>query len=517
IVDRVASGSVSQYAFSRTMEALGDLDGDGAADFAIGDPLALGGGLVRVFSGQSRNLLYSILPIVGGYDCFGACISMIGDLDGDGINDVLVGAPQIGPANQSGTGYIGVYSGVNGSLLFTDSGYSAGDYFGWCVSPIGDIDQDGVAEFAVGAPEIFHLPNPQGYVQIYSGDQLTVIATLPGQVNDRNFGQSIIRLDDYDADGIDDLLIGSPGSASGSGALHAFSGASLTLTQSLYGGQMLGLFGKMMARVGDVNGDGIGDFAVSSPGYSIPGGVFTHEGRVQVFAGDDLSILHSFQGTQLGMRLGEGLSGLGDVDGDLVPDFLMGSQRQGITHAGESIVRSGSTGNILFSWRGDQEVSNLNASVAGAGDINGDGFADFMIRTEDAVLMCSIMGARKYDTSLGGNQVLDLRWRRPPMGPLSAGAIEFDGAQPGSGCAALIGVNPARFSAGGFEILVDVTPGSYFFHTFGYPMTGVFTFPIDLKTPALSGSSLYLQTFAFHTGMPSGLAISNGLELRFKN
>lgn len=132
--------------YGSSLASLGDLDGDGYPDFAVG--AWSGRGAVHVYSGVSGALLMSLMG-AGPEDSFGTRVEGIGDVSGDGWPDFVVGAPR--PLNQSG-GSAYVYSGRDGVLLCEIGGGSAGDYLGMSLARIGDLDGDGRSEFEIGAP-----------------------------------------------------------------------------------------------------------------------------------------------------------------------------------------------------------------------------------------------------------------------------------------------------------------------------------------------------------------------------
>ncbi len=162
----VIRGSAEGGAFGYAVTDVGDLDGDGLAEIAVSAPWE-GPGRVYLFLSSTlrdedgnlfgvRTTADASLTITGEAegDLFGFSIASAGDIDGDGYDDLIVGAPghDAGAANNISLGKVYLYSGFDGSLLGSITGGSAGDALGSSVSAAGDIDSDGLADIMIGAP-----------------------------------------------------------------------------------------------------------------------------------------------------------------------------------------------------------------------------------------------------------------------------------------------------------------------------------------------------------------------------
>lgn len=196
----IKSGTGINDGFGASLAGVGDVNLDGFPDFAAGAPF---GNYVRVFSGRSGSLLYQI----SGTGLFSTSLASSGDYDGDGRNDILVGAP-----SDTAGGSISIYSGATGLLAGKRFGAGSGENYGAAVAFIGDLNQDGMAEFAVGAP-LHDAPgiNNAGSVSIHRGGTAAPITYVAGDGVNFRIGTALSRAGDINQDNLPDLLILSPG------------------------------------------------------------------------------------------------------------------------------------------------------------------------------------------------------------------------------------------------------------------------------------------------------------------
>jgi len=186
-------------------------------------------GSAYVYSGLDGSILYQWEGAAGG-DSFGKSVSGAGDVNGDGFADLIVGANGEDPAGflKSGSAY--VYSGVDGSILYQWAGEVPGDQFGYAVSGAGDVNGDGIADLIVGA--LNADPGGRagaGSVYVYSGADGSVLFRFNGERQQEQFGISVAGAGDVNGDGFDDLVLGTrppnrSGPGPGAGAAYVRSG-----------------------------------------------------------------------------------------------------------------------------------------------------------------------------------------------------------------------------------------------------------------------------------------------------
>lgn len=394
----VVEGRVAGDRFGSALAALGDVDGDGRGDLAVGAPHAdvgaPNGGVLRVLSGATGRVLATAAGDDSN-DRLGAALAAAGDHDGDGLMDVLVGAPMGSPAS----GEVRVVRGVDGATLRTYAGSAAGERFGAALAGLGDLDGDGIPDLAVGAPEADAAGSSSGRVVLLSGRSGALLREHVGAAWDR-FGTSIASPGDLDGDGRADLLVGAPFSDGGgfnAGSVLAFSGADGSLLFDVHGAGPGDRLGERVAAAGDVDGDGIPDLVAVAPGED---GVAVDSGVVRVLSGLDGRLLLTVSGETSGEFL-SAAAGAGDVDGDGRADVLVGSSAAGTAEGGRVRLVSGSSGLVLASFDGARPGGWLGAAVAGLGDEDGDG------RFE---LACGAPGHDDRPDALGRVRVL----RAPP-------------------------------------------------------------------------------------------------------
>jgi hypothetical protein len=318
-----------------------------------------------------------------------------------------------------------------------------GSYFGEAVSGAGDLNNDGRDDIIVGAPGEDAGASNVGRVYLFSGNQGTLIRELesPNPTAGGRFGCSVSGAGDVDGDGDDDVLAGAyfeDGGASNSGRAYVFSGATGALLRTLQSpnAETGGSFGSAVSGIGDVNNDAVGDLVIGAYGEGGPAPPF---GNVYVFSGKDGALLHTLRSpdTLSYGQFGKSVSGAGDVNSDGSPDIIIGARWEevGATEAGRSYVFSGLTGTVLQTLVSPNPVAGgeFGSAVSGAGDVDDDGYDDVIVGAvyEDAA--SQRVGRAYVFSGQGGSLVLSLQspstqtYPSPLFGCSVSGAGDVDG------------------------------------------------------------------------------------------
>ncbi len=458
-LDGAAAGDYS----GRSVSAAGDINGDGIGDLIVGafgaDPNGGYSGSSYVVFGKTTGFTTPLaLSSLSGTDGFrldgvaaadysGFSVSAAGDINGDGIGDLIVGAVGADPNGNSAAGSSYVVFGktspfaptlalssLSGSDGFRLDGVAADDRSGRSVSAAGDINGDGIGDLIVGA----YRADPNGS---YSGSSYVVFGKtspfaptlalsslsgsdgfrLDGVAADDRSGRSVSAAGDINGDGIGDLIVGAsfadpngPDSGSSYVVFGKTSPFAPTLALSslngsdgfrLDGAAAYDLSGISVSAAGDINGDGIGDLIVGAsfadPNGGNSGSSYVVFGKTSPFAPTlALSSLNGSDGFRLdgaaaNDRSGSSVSAAGDINGDGIGDLIVGADGadpNGNSAAGSSYVVFGKTtgfaptlafsslnGSDGFRLDGVAADDRSGYSVSAAGDTNGDGIGDLIV------------------------------------------------------------------------------------------------------------------------------------------
>jgi len=305
-----------------------DWNGDGILDVFAGAPFDANGGQVWILSGDSGALLFEFDPGNTPGDGFGASIAVDGDFDGDGIDDVAIGSIGYDPPGSANAGRVYVYSGVQGALITTIDGPAipGGDgNFATGLSFLGDTNGDGRDDLVAGHREASFFRG-RALVYAYDGTQAVLrYGVLDVGMAWSLFGNYIDGGRDLDGDGIGDVVVGDlPESEA-----DVFSGADGSLLYTLDGSGEAGNFGSG-ELIPDVDGDGVADLLLGARANNAGA---TKAGKVFLYSGQSGTLLRTMTHDVTNNRMGLSCREIGDQDGDGALDFAISGTGGGTSGA----------------------------------------------------------------------------------------------------------------------------------------------------------------------------------------
>ncbi|MBP7149748.1 MAG: FG-GAP repeat protein, partial [Acidobacteria bacterium] len=409
----IVQGDQADCGFAAAVSTAGDVDGDGYSEVIVGADQYTNGntdeGKAFVYHGSGIGL--STTPAwsaEGNADeaTLGISVGAAGDVNGDGYADIIIGAIFMGEHSQ---GAALVYHGSDRGLSTTCSLRIDGPglgvaYFGWSVATAGDVNADGYADVIIGEYGHTGTHTSEGATYVHLGSRTGLDPNYAWRVEggkaNAAIGTAVATAGDVNGDGYADVIVASEWyqntlAEEGRASVYLGSPAGLATTSGWNGegNQASAYYGYALSSAGDVNGDGYSDIAVGA--YSYDNGE-VNEGRVFVYhgsaSGPEVTAHWTAEGNQSSAYFGYAVARAGDVNGDGYDDLVVGAQRHDgkLTDEGRVMVYHGSPSGLSASaaWYkdGGQAGAEFGGAVAGAGDVNGDGFADIII------------GARLYDS-----------------------------------------------------------------------------------------------------------------------
>ncbi|MFN7973732.1 MAG: integrin alpha [Acidobacteriota bacterium] len=389
--------------FGECVEGINDVNGNGSPDVIVG---ATGetaqtipnAGRAYVFDGGTGALLHSLVspaPSQGGH--FGFAVCGVPDTNGDGIDDVAVGAYGEDEAGFGGAGHAYIFSGATGTLLvaFASPNPQSPGGFGHAMFGMKDANGDGRGDLVVGA--VLESDGSgftsTGRAYIIDGTNGQPIATLTTDTPTQTglFSRSVGVVPDVNGDGREEVIVGGLqesccGSPAMAGRAHIYDGVTGTLLRTIKSPneENNGIFGEGVAGIPDVNGDCLGDVIVAAE-YETVSGVF-HGGRCYIMDGATGAPLQTITSpnNQDSGQFGYYVAGTTDLDGDGFGDTIIGAKWEdagGLMDGGYSYVYSGATGALVTTLisPNNQVNGTFGNSEAALPDKNGNGGDDVIV------------------------------------------------------------------------------------------------------------------------------------------
>ena len=333
----------------------------------------LGCGTALAGAASAQSTLYDVVGSASN-DRLGASVAPVGDLNSDGASEILIGVPQDGNLLFAGKGSAVLVDGATGSQITSWSGIADGDGFGTDVASGADVNNDGVNDLVVSAPFRSNIFQADGEVRVLSGADNSEIGTINGNASLQTLGRQVALVGDLNGDGRSEVMAGSHTALTDRGLVrvYTYNGVSFSQLYEFQGSASGARLGLSLDAIGDVNFDAVPDLLVGSAfdGYYIFSGADGSELRHTTMASEP--------------SLGSSVASLADVTGDGVDDIAVGALQGDIFSPGPGrvYVKNGSTDATLFTANGANSGDKFGLHVASAGDWNGDGTTDVLVSSD---------------------------------------------------------------------------------------------------------------------------------------
>ncbi|WP_439585578.1 FG-GAP-like repeat-containing protein [Dyadobacter bucti] len=398
-------GNQANAAMGWSVKSAGDINGDGYSDIIAGANMFDNGqvdeGAAFVWCGGAEGVWNSPVITLGkGEDGdFGFSVATAGDVNSDGYDDVIAGAPYY---NWKGAAFIyyGSKTGIDINQVTEIQNIPFTYHFGASVSSAGDVNGDGYSDVIIGDPYYERDQLAEGAAFIFYGSDLGAnilpAVILEGNQNESMMGVAVAGAGDVNDDGYSDVIIGAENASKQfqyEGIAYVYHGSAVGISvipsKVLESNQGLSLFGCSVASAGDVNGDGFGDVIVGAKDFDIGNNGQSNQGAAFVYYGaaSGLSsvIFTRVDCNQNDAHFGASVATSGDINGDGFGDLIIGApwfdsgeQNEGCAFLYLGFA-SGINLNQQFKFESNQENALMGYSVACAGDVNGDGYSDLII------------------------------------------------------------------------------------------------------------------------------------------